>query len=82
MSEMQSMLNRLEARLDYQSARIDAICRALEQRGISLRPLDVGSGGVLADLPPEVSDEPSRGRVRRRPTRPRARFHVGDATGV
>jgi hypothetical protein len=79
---MQSMLDRLEARVDYQSARIDAICRALEQRRIRPQPVHARSGDTLFDRPREVTDTRSRRQVRRQRTRCRARFHVGDATGV
>jgi hypothetical protein len=34
MSELHSLLDRLEARLDYQAARIDALYRTLDEHGL------------------------------------------------
>ena len=82
MSEMQSVLDRLEARIDYQSARIDAIYRTLERHGMAPRPLNARSGDAFADDLLELSHLPLTGSARRQPTRCRARFHIGDATGV
>lgn len=68
MTAMHSTVDRLEARIDYQAARIDALYRILEASGV---------------LPARVEDEPlvreaHAGSARHTPIR----LHVGDATGV
>jgi hypothetical protein len=68
MREMHSTLDRLEARLDYQAARIDALYRLLGTRGV---------------LPARVEDEPLVREIHAAPARHAPiRLHVGDATGV
>jgi hypothetical protein len=82
MNEMHATLDRLEARIEDQEARIDTLYRLLEQRGILPRTVDAGGGDALFDEEPEALDLPSW-HESPHPTRCRAtRFHVGEATGV
>lgn len=68
MNEMQDQLTRLEARIEHQTARIDALYQALEREGI---------------LPLEVADVPFSRRSTKPPARRRtAGFRLGNATGV
>ena len=69
MDEMHAALDRLEAQIEDQTARIDALYALLELRGI---------------LPqPEAPDVSCGWDGQRRPTARRARhFHLGEATGV
>jgi hypothetical protein len=87
MTEMSSTIDRLEARLDYQAARIDALYALLQERGVLPRPADAGRGDALFDEVLELEDAPLERERRARPsrpsrTRPRTRLHVGTATGV
>jgi hypothetical protein len=66
MNETHATLERLETRIEDQSARIDALYGLLEQRGILPRSADAGRT--------EASRRP---RARRA-----AHFHLGEATGV
>lgn len=83
MNDTHANLDRLERRIEDQAARIDALYRLLELRGILPRGGDAGMGDALFDGEPEDLDL-SRGWERKpRPKARRvARFHVGEATGV
>jgi len=82
MREMGNTIDRLEARIDLQAARIDALYEILERNGISPRPA-TGSGDAPSVEPVEVRAARSN---KRRKTPPRSRraagFHLGTATGV
>jgi hypothetical protein len=79
MTEMYSTLDRLEARIEHQDARIDALYRLLETRG--LLPVDAEEATLLEDIPFE--DAPlCRERYGRPAGRPPHRLRVGEATGV
>jgi hypothetical protein len=87
MDEMHSALDRLEARLDHQAGRIDALYEMLELRGVLPRSAATHNGdewfGAEAEAQAEAPDLCSVWKrtsppARRRPTR----IHVGDATGV
>jgi hypothetical protein len=82
MDQMQSALDRLEARVEYQTGRIDALYALLEARGLLLLPVDAGKGDALFEEIAEIEDAPIAREVRARPQRCRARFRVGEATGV
>jgi hypothetical protein len=80
MSEMRATLDRLERRIEDQTARIDALYRMLELRGLPRD--DAGRGDALFDELFPDEDEPLAPRPEV-PTRRRAtRLHVGSATGV
>jgi hypothetical protein len=66
MNETHATLERLETRIEDQTARIDALYGLLERRGVLPRGADAGRG----DAP------------RRPPARRAAHFHLGEATGV
>jgi hypothetical protein len=82
MDEMHASLARLEARIDHQEGRIDALCDMLELRGIL--PPSVGSarGDPLFGDHSQAQDLCSVWKQRSRPTRRPTRLHVGEATGV
>ena len=83
MSDMQSSLERLETRLDYQAARLDALYRMLETAGVLPRPARRGRGDALCDELFQVENSPLARQQRKPAAKRRAsRFHVGDATGV
>lgn len=83
MTEMSSTIDRLEARLDYQAARIDALYALLQARGLLSRPADAGKGDALFDDLLDVEDAPlERERHTLSSRRPGRRVHVGTATGV
>ena len=83
MNETHATLDRLEMRIDDQAARIDALYRLLEQRGILPRGGEAGRGDALSDDEPEELDLPCGWEAPRRPTARRERhFHLGEATGV
>jgi hypothetical protein len=83
MSEMQDKLDFLEARIDHQAARIDALYRALEREGILPRPVTGDRRETSPDETWEVarvaSSQPGKKPAR---TRRAAGFHLGTATGV
>lgn len=81
MNEMHSTLDRLEARIDHQAARIDALYALLEARGLLQLPVDAGRGDAFFDELAEIEDAPIAREVQAR-TRRQARLHVGEATGV
>ncbi|MGZ4332788.1 MAG: hypothetical protein ACXVRV_01745 [Gaiellaceae bacterium] len=82
MNENQNTLDRLEARIEDQTARIDALYRLLELRGILPRATDACRGDALFDDESEGLDL-SGWAAKPRPTRRRStRLHVGTATGV
>jgi hypothetical protein len=81
MDEMRAAMDRLEARLDHQAGRIDALYELLELRGIVPRSVGTARGDAFDD--PDTRDLCSVWKQRSRPTMRRSsRFHVGDATGV
>jgi len=82
MNEMHSTLDRLEAKIDCQTARIDALYALLQARGLLHVPVDAGKGDALFDEVAEIEDAPIAREMRARPERRRARFRVGEATGV
>lgn len=82
MSEMHSTIDRLEAKIDYQTARIDALYALLQARGLLHLPVDAGKRDALFDEPADVEDTPVTRETQARHERPRARFRVGEATGV
>ena len=72
MDEMHAALDRLEARVDHQAARIDALYEMLELRGVL--PRSIG---------PEARDLRFVLKRKSPAERPRStRIRVGDATGV
>jgi hypothetical protein len=76
-------LDRLETRIEDQTARIDALYGLLELRGILPRRADAGRGGALFDDESEDFDLSSGWEGGRRPTAHRSpHFHLGEATGV
>ena len=77
MNEMHSTLGRLEARIDCQTARIDALYALLQARGLLRPPVEGGYDELAA-----IEDAPIAREVQARPQRRRAGFRVGDATGV
>jgi hypothetical protein len=80
MTDRHASLERLETRIDYQAARIDALYRLLELHGIE-RPVDASRCDALFDELDE--DAPMTAEQFERATRPRAtRLRVGTATGV
>jgi hypothetical protein len=80
MNETNAQLDRLETRLEDQTARIDAVYGLLELRGILPRGADAGRGDALFD---DESEELDLSRSWDRPTSRRAaHFHLGEATGV
>jgi hypothetical protein len=82
MNETHVTLDRLERRIEDQTARIDALYQLLELRGILPRSVEVGRGDALSDEESAALDLPSWHETPR-PTRRRAtRFHLGTATGV
>lgn len=84
MTDKQSSLERMEARLDYQAARLDALYRMLETAGVLPRPARRrGRGDAFFDELFQVEDSPLAREPRKPPAKRRAsRFHVGNATGV
>ncbi len=78
MNEMQKTLDRLEARLEDQTARMDALCRMLAQRGVLPRAVDAGRGDALFDDELDTFDLPSWHET----SQSARRFRVGEATGV
>jgi hypothetical protein len=81
-AEMHATLDRLETRIEGQGARIDALYRLLELRGILPRGAEAGRGDALFDDEREVLDLPSSHEMSPRTRRRRAHFHLGTATGV
>jgi uncharacterized coiled-coil protein SlyX len=73
----QTTLDRLEARIDHQAARIDELFRLLKARGLIQDPADVPSDALCDELV-QFEDSPL---ARERNTEPTP-FHVGEATGV
>jgi hypothetical protein len=83
MNEEHATLDRLERRIEDQTARIDALYELLELRGILPRGADAGRGDALFDDEPEALDLSCGWQTPRRPTARRAKhFHLGEATGV
>ena len=74
MTETHSTLDRLEARIDYQAARLDALYLLLESLGVLT--VDTGEAVLVEDAPlaRDQREEPAR--------RPVHRLRVGEATGV
>jgi gamma-glutamyl:cysteine ligase YbdK (ATP-grasp superfamily) len=83
MVEPHSHLERLEARIDDQTARIDALYALLEAHGIVARPTAAGHNALSAEIVQNahsMSGVKVHARPARRPTR--SGIHLGDATGV
>ena len=82
MNENQNTLDRLETRIEDQTARIDALYRLLELRGILPHAPDAGRGDALFDHESEGLDL-SGWVAKPRPTQRRSTcLRVGTATGV
>ena len=81
---MHSALDRLEARIDHQTGRIDALYEMLEQRGMIPRSAATlrGDSWYGADPEAEARDLCSVWKRRSPPARRPSRIHLGDATGV
>ena len=79
MSEMHTALERLERRIEDQTARIDALYELLEVRGVLPHEADALRGDALFDDEEEALDLTCGWKDTPRRL---ARFHVGDATGV
>jgi hypothetical protein len=58
MSEIHSVLDRLEVRLDYQAERIDALYRTLEENGLLPHGEDASADDELFDELLQVEDAP------------------------
>jgi hypothetical protein len=83
MKEMQSTVGRMEARIDYQAARIDALYAILHAQGVLPCPPDAGRGGALFEELDDVEDAPlARDTQAWTSRRPPCRLRVGEATGV
>ena len=86
MDEMHSALDRLEARLDHQAGRIDALYEMLEQRGVLPQGVAALEGETWFGADPEADvearDPCSVWKRKSRPARRPTRIRVGDATGV
>jgi hypothetical protein len=83
MSDTQSSLERLEARLDYQAARLDALYRMLETASVLPRPARRGRSDAFFDELFHVEDSPlAREQCEPAKRRRSSRLHIGDATGV
>lgn len=83
MNETHVTLDRLEARLDAQEARIEALYGMLELRGLLPRPVGAGRGDALHDEDWESPDlAPARQETRAPAKRRARRMRVGTATGV
>jgi hypothetical protein len=82
MTEMHSLLDRLEARIDQQAARIDALYRELETRGILPAAVDAPPADPFFDELVDLEDVPFTTDLAE-PQQPHATpLRVGDATGV
>jgi hypothetical protein len=76
MHELQhTALDRLEARIDHQAARIDELFRLLKARGLIQDPADASNGALFDELV-QIEDSPLARETRAVP------LHVGEATGV
>ncbi len=83
MSSIYPSLDRLEARIEHQAARIDALYRRLEERGVIPGPADAGTTDALCDELVQIEDAPLARARRSRPVRRRAtRLRVGNSSGV
>jgi hypothetical protein len=84
MDEMHSALDRLEARIDHQAGRIDALYEMLEQRSVFPRSAAALGGETWFGAEPDAEgrDLCSVWTRKSRPARRPTRIHVGDATGV
>lgn len=83
MTRIYPSVDRLEARIDHQAARIDALYRMLEERGLIPAPADAGKTDAFFDEPLALEDAPLARESRAEGTRLlAARFRVGEATGV
>jgi uncharacterized coiled-coil protein SlyX len=68
-------VDRLEARIDHQAARIDELFRLLKAHGLILDPA-YAPNDVLCDELVQIEDSPLSREKRAEP------LHVGEATGV
>lgn len=84
MTEVHSSADRLEARLDHLSARVEALYSMLEARGILTKPADTASGDALFDELVQIEEAPFARERRAVPTRRRTptRLRVGSCDGV
>jgi hypothetical protein len=81
MTTISPSLDRLEARIDHQATRIDALYRTLEERGIIPGPAN-GTDAFFDELV-QIEDAPVARERRAAPARRRAgRLRVGDSMGV
>lgn len=79
---MQTTLDRLEARIDYQATRIDALYELLRERGLLPLPGDAGRSDGVFEEPLEIAEAPLVREARATTWHSRSRLHVGTATGV
>jgi hypothetical protein len=83
MNDTQAALDRLERRLEEQTARIDDLYRELARRGIVPRAVGADGRDALSDETLAIEDAPlARERHERRPRRRSTRLRLGSATGV
>ena len=84
MNDMHSALERLEARLEYQTSRIDGLYAMLEERGVATRPTGVSNrSDALHDELVRIEETPLLRAGHTRPLRrPPSRLRLGSATGV
>lgn len=82
MNDITSALERLEARLDYQTTRIDALYALLVEGSILHHPSHRGDDELFDELI-QIEDAPLARGTHASPERnPSEPLHVGDATGV
>lgn len=83
MTRIYPSVDRLEARIDHQAARIDALYRVLKEAGVIPCPMEPGLRDVFFDKLIPYEDAPlTRDRNAEQATRRTPRLHVGAATGV
>ena len=79
---MHAAIERLEARIDHQGARIEALYEMLELRGVIPRSISTLKSDPRYGSDPEARDPCSVWKRKSPPARRPTRIHVGDATGV
>jgi hypothetical protein len=83
MNESHSTVDRLEARIDHQAARVDELYRILKARGIIPAATASGGSDAFFDELVQIEDAPlSRDRTTHAARHRVARLQVGEATGV
>lgn len=83
MTRIYPSVDQLEARIDHQAARIDALYRMLRAAGVIPGPLEPGSRDAFFDGLIPCEDAPlTRDRDAQPATARTSRLHVGEATGV